>query len=84
MPGTAPSSSRLTSSIEVEKSRAEHRPEDADRVDDGQLEAAALPLDEVPGGSLGERLRLRVGAQATAVGFVQSSSVYGRPGGSWP
>ena len=54
---------RLTIAIEVDMSGPRTGPEHADRIDDGEFEAAFLN-HEIPGRALGERLRLGVGADA--------------------
>ncbi len=62
----------------------QHRAEHADRIDHGQLQAAALLGDEVPRGALGQRLGLHVGRTSSPFGSVQLVSSNGVCCGGWP
>jgi hypothetical protein len=44
--------------------RSKDRPENADRVDHGQLQPAPLPRYEIPSRALGDRLRFLIGLQS--------------------
>ena len=70
---------RLDDARSTSRSRRRARAEDADRVDRPSARGRRRAADELPGGALGERLGLDVGA-AAAVGSVQSVSTKGRAG----
>jgi len=57
---------------------AEGGAEDADGVDDGELESIAFACDEIPGGALGESLRLGVSSDAGAAEIRPVPLIEGR------